>query len=76
MIRMCTHNYHSYSYLTLALGIVREPTVWGLLLQNTPAHMTLAGLVASESVQVTIKPDDMPYRVLPVRTAICEQISD
>ena len=27
-------NYHSYTNLMLALGIVREPTIWGLLLQN------------------------------------------
>ena len=31
----CIDNYHSYTHLRLALGIVREPTVWGLLLQNT-----------------------------------------
>ena len=27
-------NSHSYTHLILALGIVREPIVWGLLLQN------------------------------------------
>ena len=27
-------NSHSYTHLILALGIAREPTVWGLLLQN------------------------------------------
>ena len=27
-------NSHSYTHLILALGIVREPTVWALLLQN------------------------------------------
>ena len=27
-------NSHSYTHLKLALGIVREPTVWGLLLQH------------------------------------------
>ena len=25
---MCTRNYHSFTHLLLALGIVREPTVW------------------------------------------------
>ena len=33
-------NSHSYTHLILALGIVREPTVRGLLLQTIPAHMT------------------------------------
>ena len=34
MFRMCASNSHSYTHLILALGIVREPTVWGLLLQT------------------------------------------
>ena len=38
------HSY-SYTYLILAMGIVRKPTVWVLLLQNILAHMTLARLV-------------------------------
>ena len=44
MIRMCACNCHSYTHLILALGIVSEPTVWGLSLHNILAHMTLAGL--------------------------------
>ena len=39
---VCACNYHSYIHLILALGIVKEPTVW---LQNTPARMTLTGLI-------------------------------
>ena len=31
---MYARNSHSYTHLILALGIVREPTVWGLLLHN------------------------------------------
>ena len=27
---MCASNYHSYTHFILALGIVREPTVWVL----------------------------------------------
>ena len=42
---MYASNSHSYTHLILALGIVREPTVWGLLLQNILAYMTLAWLL-------------------------------
>ena len=28
---MCAINSHSYTHLILALGIVREPTVWGFI---------------------------------------------
>ena len=38
-------NSHSYNGLILALGIVRKPTVWGLLLHNILAYMTLAGIL-------------------------------
>ena len=31
MIRPCARNYHSYTHLILALGIVRAPTVWGFM---------------------------------------------
>ena len=44
MFRMYASNSHSYTNLILALGIVREPTVWVLLLQNILAYMTLACL--------------------------------
>ena len=37
----------SYVRVHVALGIVRKPTLWGLWLQNTPAHMTLAGLTGA-----------------------------
>ena len=29
MVRVCARNYHNYTHLILALGIVREPMVWG-----------------------------------------------
>ena len=28
MFRVCALNYHSYTHLIPALGIVREPTIW------------------------------------------------
>ena len=31
MFRMCARNYHRYSHLISALGIVREPTVLGFM---------------------------------------------
>ena len=38
---MRVRSSHSYTYLILALGIVREPTVWVIMTSNTYAHMTL-----------------------------------
>ena len=34
----------SYTHLILALGIIREPTVWGLLLHNILAYIHAIGL--------------------------------
>ena len=31
MFGVCARNDHSYTHLILALGIVREPTVWGFI---------------------------------------------
>ena len=45
MFRMYASNSHSYTHLILALGIVREPTVWVFITSNVLAHMTLAGLL-------------------------------
>ena len=36
MLRMCASNYHSYTHLIQALGIVREPTVWGFITSKYP----------------------------------------
>ena len=36
MFRMYASYSHSYTHLILALGIVREPTVWGFLTSNYP----------------------------------------
>ena len=36
MLRMCASNSHSYTHLILALGIVREPTVWVFITSKYP----------------------------------------
>ena len=36
MFRMCASNSHSYTHLILALGIVREPTVWVFIPSKYP----------------------------------------
>ena len=34
MIRICARNNHRYTHLILALGIIREPTVWGFMISK------------------------------------------
>ena len=36
MLRMCASNSHSYTHLILALGIIREPTIWGFITSKYP----------------------------------------
>ena len=36
MFRMYASNSHSYTHLILALGIVREPTLWGFITSQYP----------------------------------------
>ena len=36
MFRMYASNSHSYTHLILALGIVREPIVWGFITSQYP----------------------------------------
>ena len=57
---MCASNSHSYTHLILALGIVRKPTVWGLLLQNILAYMTLACLLGFMSGARSMGPARAP----------------
>ena len=45
MFRMYASNSHSHTHLILALGIVREPTVWGFIIHNILAYMTSAWLL-------------------------------
>ena len=44
MLRMYASNSYSYTHLILALGIVREPTLWGFIIQNILAYTILAWL--------------------------------
>ena len=36
MFRMYASNFHSYTHLIPALGIVRKPTVWGFITSEYP----------------------------------------
>ena len=36
MFRIYASDYHSYTRLILALGIVKEPTVWGFIFSQYP----------------------------------------
>ena len=36
MFRVCARDYHSYTHLLLALGIVSEPTVWKFITSKYP----------------------------------------
>ena len=45
MFRMYANNSHSYTNLIVVLGIVRKPTVRGLLFQNILEYTTLACLI-------------------------------
>ena len=36
MFRMYVRNSHSYTHLKLALGIVREPTIWVFITSKYP----------------------------------------
>ena len=45
MFRMYASNSHSYTHLKLALGIVREPTVWVFITSKYPGIHDMACLV-------------------------------
>ena len=45
MIRVRARNYHINTHLILALGIVREPTVWRFLTSQYSCTRDIAGLV-------------------------------
>ena len=42
MFRMYASNSHSYTHLILALGIVREPAVWGFITSEYPGVHDIA----------------------------------
>ena len=48
---MYASNSHSYTHLILALGIVREPTVWGFITSEYPGTHDIG--LATSSCQVT-----------------------
>jgi hypothetical protein len=67
---MYASNSHSYTHLILTLGIVREPTIWGLLLQNTLAYMTLACLVVFLSPELSVKSFPAPVNYMHTRESL------
>ena len=66
MFRMCARNSHSCSHLILALGIVREPTVWGFITSQYPGYMTLACLRYGSSI--FMKSEVPEWHLQPVTT--------
>ena len=42
---MYASNFHSYTHLIRALGIVRDPSVWVFITSQYPGYMTLAWLL-------------------------------
>ena len=60
MFRMYASNSHSYTHLILALGIVREPTVWGFISSKYPGIHDI-GLPTTKMKRV----QGRPHRVQP-----------
>ena len=56
MFRMYARNSHSYTHLILALGIVREPTVWRFITSEYPGiHDIGLAMDGVSSAQVSIR---------------------
>ena len=53
MFKMYASNSHSYTHLILALGIVREPTLWGFITSNI-LEPTLWGFITSNLLEPTL----------------------
>ena len=53
MFRMYASNSHSYTHLILALGIVREPTVWWFITSKCPGtpDIGLPIIIKSDSIE-------------------------
>ena len=45
---MYASNSHSYTHLILALGIVREPTIWGFITSEYPGIHDIALAIGTE----------------------------
>ena len=75
MLRMYASNSHSYTHLILALGIVREPTVWEFITSKYPgihdigrANETHTVFLACVCVQRLEAPD---HDIVRERTRAC-----
>ena len=62
MLRMYASNSHSHTHLILALGIVREPTVWVTITSEYPGIHDI-GLPAVKLPNVKRNPEVYEYRL-------------
>ena len=71
MFRMYASNSHSYTHLILALGIVREPTVWVFITSYYPGIHDIGLLIVVLAWVVCVREAVRPgrhLRVLPSRS--------
>ena len=54
MIRMYASNSHSYTHLILALGIVREPTVWDFITSKYPGTHDIGLPTHSDTLSIPV----------------------
>ena len=79
MFIMYANNSHTYTHLIIALGIVRNPTIWGLITPKYSCTHDIAGLVLTlmgdragrwrEASRRTHTTHGGPERVRPAHTA-------
>ena len=67
MYRMYAINSHSYTHLILALGIVREPTVWVFITSQYPGIHDLARLLTAGSIGRRVRPRPLGVTLAPTR---------
>ena len=66
MFRMYAINSHSYTHLILALGIVREPTVWGFIISKYPGiHDIGLPSIRTRATQVEVAKSAVANRQIP-----------
>ena len=63
MIRMYASNSHSYTHLILALGIVREPTVWGFITSKYPGIHDIGLPPCHRCPESSVSPDGLRCRL-------------
>ena len=56
MFRVCARNYHSYTHIIIALGIVREPTVWGFMTSKYSCTYDIALPASKYTVASAVPP--------------------